>query len=87
MWCFAKNENGIWKLVATLGAPFLRSPERGTRSLVWLALSDDAAALTGQYIVDEKVVAPSPQPLDDTLARNLCERSVRLVDLPADARA
>jgi NAD(P)-dependent dehydrogenase (short-subunit alcohol dehydrogenase family) len=84
---FAKNENGIWKLVATLGAPFLRSPERGARSLVWLALSDDAAALTGQYIVDEKVVAPSPQALDDTLARNLWERSVRLVDLPADARA
>ena len=26
---FAKNENGIWKVIATLGAPFLRSPERG----------------------------------------------------------
>ena len=41
---FAKNENGIWKVIATLGAPFLRSPERGAHSLVWLALSDDAAA-------------------------------------------
>jgi NAD(P)-dependent dehydrogenase (short-subunit alcohol dehydrogenase family) len=84
---FAKNENGIWKIVATLGAPFLRSPERGARSLVWLALSDDAAALTGQYIVDEQVVAPSPQALDDTLARNLWEQSARLAGLPADARA
>jgi NAD(P)-dependent dehydrogenase (short-subunit alcohol dehydrogenase family) len=84
---FAKNENGIWKIIATLSAPFLRSPERGARSLVWLALSDDAAALTGQYIVDEKVVAPSPQALDETLARNLWEQSARLVGLPADARA
>jgi NAD(P)-dependent dehydrogenase (short-subunit alcohol dehydrogenase family) len=56
---FAKNENGIWKAIATLGAPFLRSPERGAHSLVWLALSDDAAALTGKYIEDEQVVTPS----------------------------
>ncbi len=83
---FAKNENGIWKIVATLGAPFFRSPERGARSLIWLALSDDAAALTGEYIVDEKVVAPSAQALDDNLAQNLWEHSARLVGLSADRR-
>jgi NAD(P)-dependent dehydrogenase (short-subunit alcohol dehydrogenase family) len=83
---FAKGEDGVWKIVAKLGAPFFRSPERGARSLVWLALSDDAAALTGGYIVDEKVVPPSAQALDDTLARSLCERSAQLVGLPIDAR-
>jgi NAD(P)-dependent dehydrogenase (short-subunit alcohol dehydrogenase family) len=83
---FAKNENGIWKVVATLGAPFFRSPERGARSLVWLALSDNAAALTGEYINDEKVVAPSTQAQDDGLARNLWEQSAQLVNLPPDAR-
>lgn len=80
---FAKNEPGIWKVVATLGAPFFRSPERGARSLVWLALSDDAAALSGEYIEDEKVVAPSAQAQDDALARRLWERSAQLVTLPA----
>jgi NAD(P)-dependent dehydrogenase (short-subunit alcohol dehydrogenase family) len=84
---FAKNENGIWKIVATLGSPFLRSPERGARSLVWLALSDNAAALTGAYIQDEKVVAPSARAQDNMLARGLWERSAQLVDLPAEARA
>jgi NAD(P)-dependent dehydrogenase (short-subunit alcohol dehydrogenase family) len=83
---FAKNEDGVWKVVAKLGAPFFRSPEHGARSLVWLALSDDAAALTGQYIVDEQVVPPSAQALDDTLARSLWERSAQLVSLPIDAR-
>jgi NAD(P)-dependent dehydrogenase (short-subunit alcohol dehydrogenase family) len=83
---FAKNENGIWKIVARLGAPFFRSPERGARSLIWLALSDDAAALIGEYIVDEKVVAPSAQALDNNLAQNLWEHSARLVGLPADRR-
>jgi retinol dehydrogenase-12 len=84
---FAKNENGIWRVVATLGAPFLRSPERGARSLVWLARSDAAAALTGEYIEDEKVVAPSAQAQDDNLAEGLWEQSAQLVGLPADARA
>jgi NAD(P)-dependent dehydrogenase (short-subunit alcohol dehydrogenase family) len=88
---FAKNENGIWKVVATLGAPFFRSPERGARSLVWLALSDDAAALTGEYIEDEKVVAPSrpgpgQQPRTEPLgterpARRPARRRVRLTPL------
>jgi hypothetical protein len=55
---FAKNENGIWKVVATLGAPFFRSPERGARSLVWLALSDAPAALSREYMEDGKVVVP-----------------------------
>jgi NAD(P)-dependent dehydrogenase (short-subunit alcohol dehydrogenase family) len=83
---FAKNENGIWKVLATLGAPFLRSPERGARSLVWLALSDDAAGLTGEYIDDQKVIAPSLQAQDDNLAQSLWEQSAQLVGLAADAR-
>ena len=31
---FGKNENGIWKVLTTMGSPFFRSPERGARSLV-----------------------------------------------------
>jgi retinol dehydrogenase 12 len=84
---FGKNDNGLWKVLTTLGGPFFRSPERGARSLIWLALSDDAAALTGEYIEDEKVVAPSAQARDETLALGLWERSAQLVGLPTDALA
>ena len=42
---FGKNERGIWKILTTIGGPFFRSPERGARSLVWLALSEEAADL------------------------------------------
>jgi len=75
---FGKNENGIWKVLTTLGAPFFRSPERGARSLVWLALSDEAGAFSGAYVQDEKVVAPSAQAQDDALAHALWERSAEL---------
>ena len=81
---FGKNENGIWKLLTTVGAPFFRSPERGARSLVWLALSEAAAELDGEYIEDEKVAVPSRQARDDALARELWERSAALAGLPSD---
>ncbi len=82
---FGKNENGIWKVLTTLGAPFFRSPERGARSLVWLSLSDEAASLSGAYVQDEKVLAPSAQAQDDALAAGLWERSAQLVGLTPDA--
>ena len=84
---FGKNENGIWKLLTTLGGPFFRSPERGARSLVWLATSEEGGRLTGEYIEDEKVAQPSSAAQDPDVARELWERSAALVGLSADARA
>ena len=71
----------------TAAGPFFRSPERGARSLVWLSLSEQAAALTGEYVQDEKVLSPSAQAQDDTLAEGLWERSAQLVGLSADTPA
>ena len=86
---FGKNENGIWKVaITTLGGPFLRSPRRGASSLVWLAVSAQAAPLTGEYVVDEKVVAPTPRRRTRRSPR-VCGSGVRveLVGLPASAAA
>jgi NAD(P)-dependent dehydrogenase (short-subunit alcohol dehydrogenase family) len=84
---FGKNENGIWKLLTTVAGPFMRSPERGARSLVWLALSDEAGDLNGVYVDDEKVSTASPAASDDMLARALWERSAELVGVPPDRTA
>jgi NAD(P)-dependent dehydrogenase (short-subunit alcohol dehydrogenase family) len=84
---FGKNDNGIWKVLTTLGAPFFRSPERGARSLVWLATSEEGGRLSGEYVEDEKVAQPSPTARDAELAHALWERSAALVGLPADAVA
>jgi NAD(P)-dependent dehydrogenase (short-subunit alcohol dehydrogenase family) len=84
---FGKNDGGFTRVLVTLGGPFLRSPERGARSLVWLALSDQAAGLTGEYVVDEKVTEPSAQAQDDSLAEALWEQSAQLVGLASNAPA
>ncbi|MGO8904309.1 MAG: SDR family NAD(P)-dependent oxidoreductase [Solirubrobacteraceae bacterium] len=78
---FGKNENGLLRLLTTIGGPFLRSPQHGARSLVWLALSPEAGALDGEYVCDEKVAQPDAQALDETLAEGLWERSAQLVGL------
>ena len=84
---FAKEEGGIWKLLTTLGAPFFRSPARGARSLVWLALSEEAGTLSGEYVENEKVRSPSAQAQDSSLAAALWERSAELAGLPAERAA
>lgn len=82
---FGKNEGGIWRLLTTVGGPFFRSPERGARTLVWLATSEQAASLDGEYVVDERVRTPSAQARDDELAKALWERSEQLSGLAATA--
>jgi NAD(P)-dependent dehydrogenase (short-subunit alcohol dehydrogenase family) len=81
---FGKNENGIWKIAITIASPFMRSPERGASSLVWLALSEEGGELDGEYVEDEKVVQPSRAARDDDLARALWEQSAQLAGLSAD---
>jgi retinol dehydrogenase 12 len=84
---FGKNENGIWKLLTTLGGPFFRSPEKGASSLVWLSLSEQAGALNGEYVQDEKVLTPSGQARNEILAEGLWEHSAQLAGLPVDTHA
>jgi retinol dehydrogenase-12 len=84
---FGKNENGIWKLLTTLGGPFFRSPEKGASSLVWLSLSEQAATLNGEYVQDEKVLVPSGQARNEILAEGLWEHSAQLAGLPVDTHA
>jgi NAD(P)-dependent dehydrogenase (short-subunit alcohol dehydrogenase family) len=78
---FGKNENGLLRVLTTIGGPFLRSPHRGARSLVWLALSPEAAPLDGAYVYDEKVAQPDAPAQDDTVSVGLWERSAHLVGL------
>jgi NAD(P)-dependent dehydrogenase (short-subunit alcohol dehydrogenase family) len=82
---FGKNDGLLWRAALTLGAPFLRSPVKGARSLVFLAVDPAAAQLTGAYVVDGRERSPSAAARDDVLAKALWERTAALCGLPADA--
>jgi len=83
---FAQNNPGTLAGLVKLGQVFARSPERGARTLVYLATSPEVEGVTGKYFHDEREVEPSPAAQDAEVARRLWEVSERLAR-PAVAAA
>jgi NAD(P)-dependent dehydrogenase (short-subunit alcohol dehydrogenase family) len=75
---FNRNNGTLMNLGMLALKPFIRSPERGARTLVWLADTPDHDPPTladGGYFVDERAQAPSGAALDLDAARRLWEVS------------
>jgi NAD(P)-dependent dehydrogenase (short-subunit alcohol dehydrogenase family) len=61
--------------------PFLRTPEKGAQTLVWLSTSDASALRSGAYYQDMRLAQPVARALDPTTARMLWESSLTAVGL------
>ncbi len=66
-----------------LGGAFMRSPQQGARTVVYLASSPGVAGQTGGYYVNERLRKPSRAARDEDLARGLWDLSARLTGLEA----
>lgn len=55
---FGKDYQGAFKLLVSLSAPFLSSPERGARTSIYLASSPEVAAVSGEYFIRCKPARP-----------------------------
>ena len=77
---FAQNNRGPIALLFRLFKPFMRSPEQGADTLVYLASSPEAGELNGKYLTDRKEVAPA-EPRDETAQKRLWEVSEELTNL------
>jgi NAD(P)-dependent dehydrogenase (short-subunit alcohol dehydrogenase family) len=60
-------------------APFLRTPEKGAETLVWLAHADDHLLVNGGYYHDHSVRRPVARAGDEALASALWDASERAV--------
>ena len=77
---FAQNNRGPIALLFRLFKPFMRSPEQGADTLVYLASSPEAGELNGKYLTDRKEVSPA-EPRDETSQKRLWETSEELTNL------
>jgi NAD(P)-dependent dehydrogenase (short-subunit alcohol dehydrogenase family) len=68
---FGQSEGGVLAAMVSLSMVFASKPERGAKTIVHLAASPDAAAVTGGYFVDCREVVPSRKAQDDVAARRL----------------
>ncbi len=72
------NNGAIARLLARLIHPFLRTPEEGARTQVYLASSPEVEGVSGAYFVDCKPAKSSPESYDASVARRLWETSARM---------
>jgi NAD(P)-dependent dehydrogenase (short-subunit alcohol dehydrogenase family) len=72
-------------IVAVL-RPFMRSPERGADTAVYLASSPEAEGVTGRYFANRKAKKSHKSSYDTATTARVWQVSADLVCLPVDAR-
>ena len=79
----AKNNGALaavaWKIIGT----FMKSPENGARTQIYLASSREVEGVTGKYFIDSKEARSSAESHDVTVARRLWEVSAKMTGIPA----
>ena len=77
---FGSGSTKLLAVIFRLGRWFMISPENGAEQLVWLATTTpDIDWMSGAYYEKQKSARTSQQALDDNLARQLWERSEKLL--------
>jgi retinol dehydrogenase-12 len=76
---FGQNTPGIFRSLVKLAAPFMRTPEKGAETLVYLATSPEVEGVTGQYFHNSKRAVSTPAARNPESARKLWEASEKLL--------
>jgi NAD(P)-dependent dehydrogenase (short-subunit alcohol dehydrogenase family) len=78
---FGHNDGGLLSLGLRLATPFLKKPEQGAATSVYLASSPAVEGASGQYYVDRKPAKSSPASYDQEGARRLWKVSAEMTGL------
>jgi NAD(P)-dependent dehydrogenase (short-subunit alcohol dehydrogenase family) len=78
---FGANNRSFGTLLFRAFKPFMRTPEQGADTIVYLAISPEAGKMTGRYLTDRKVVASFNEPHDEATQKRLWEVSEKLTNL------
>ncbi len=78
---FGREARLPMRAAVTLARPFMLSPRRGARTVVYLATSPEVAGATGGYYVKSQRREPSPAARDGAAARRLWQLSEELTGL------
>ncbi len=86
---------GIWSgaggmfgaVVGALAPLFMKTPEQGAATSIYLAVSPDVNGVSGLYFTDCQATAPSKAAQDDAAARRLWDISLEMTGLAVRAQA
>jgi retinol dehydrogenase 14 len=82
---FGTNNSGPMTILFRAFKPFMRTPEQGADTVIWLASSPDVEGLSGRYYADRKPLEPKKIANDPAARRRLWEESERLTGLGVTA--
>lgn len=79
----AKNNGALATVVWKLIGAFMKSPDDGARTQVYLASSPEVEGVTGKYFIDSKEARSSAESHDGDIARRLWDVSAQMTGLSA----
>jgi NAD(P)-dependent dehydrogenase (short-subunit alcohol dehydrogenase family) len=82
---FGTNNRGPMTILFRAFKPFMRTPEQGADTVIWLASSPEVEGLSGRYYSDRKPLEPKKIANDPAARRRLWEESERLTGLGVTA--
>ncbi len=82
---FGNNNNGVMTLLFRAFKPFMRTPEQGADTVIYLASSPDVEGMTGKYLADRKIKVAADAAYDEGLQKKLWEKSEELTGLKVTA--
>ena len=81
----AEDSSRLWKVLIPLLRPFMKTPERGAATSVYLASSPEVEGVTGRYFVNRQPKTSNRASYDTATAARLWQVSSDLVGPHADA--
>ncbi len=81
----AEDPSRLFAPLVAVMRPFMRSPERGADTVVYLASSPEVAGVSGRYFADRKPKATHAVSYDPAIIARLWRASADLVGLPVEA--
>ncbi len=75
----AEDPSPLWKVVLPLMRPFLKTPEQGAATSIYLASSPEVEGVTGKYFANSKPRTSSKASYDTAAADRLWQISVELL--------
>jgi retinol dehydrogenase-14 len=82
---FGTNNGGPMTLLFRIFKPFMRTPEQGADTVIYLASSWEVEGVSGRYYSDRKWIEPKKFALDPEARRKLWEASEELTGLKVKA--
>ncbi len=82
---FGTNNRGPMTILFRAFKPFMRTPEQGADTVIWLAFSPDVEGISGRYYADRRPIEPKKIANDPAARRRLWEESARLTGLGVTA--